>query len=109
MELDGYNEEHRIAFEHQGEQHYRKSHYSPTERDVDRRKKDDALKRKQCRQNNIKLIEIRTVITKSPLSELKSQIKKELIKLKIEIPSDFDTIQLDLGKMIPNHKKRNVQ
>jgi len=106
MELDGYNEENRIAFEHQGEQHFEKSRYSPTENDLERRKKDDALKKNQCVSNNIKLIEIRTLITKSPLSELKSQIKDELIRLNIDIPSDFDSIQPDLSKMKNYHKKR---
>jgi hypothetical protein len=108
MELDGYNEENRIAFEHQGEQHFEKNRYSPTEHDVERRKKDDALKKNQCMSNNIKLIEIRTLITKSPLSELKSQIKEELIRLNIDIPSDFDSIHPDLSKMKNYHKKRKV-
>lgn len=57
LELDGYNEELKIAFEYQGEQHYKLTHYngynSVTLLDIQRK---DALKIELCKKNGVKLI-----------------------------------------------------
>jgi hypothetical protein len=57
MELDGYNEELQIAFEYQGEQHYKLTYYNQHDSvkllDIQRK---DALKKKLCNENRVKLI-----------------------------------------------------
>jgi hypothetical protein len=59
MELDGYSESLRLAFEYQGAQHYKFiPHFHGTESNFSYRKKMDALKRRLCQENNVLLMEI---------------------------------------------------
>jgi len=57
LELDGYNEELNIAFEYQGEQHYKLTYYNEYDSvkllNIQRK---DALKIKLCKENGVKLI-----------------------------------------------------
>ncbi len=57
LELDGYNEELKMAFEYQGEQHYNLTYYNQYDSvkllDIQRK---DALKIKLCNENGVKLI-----------------------------------------------------
>jgi hypothetical protein len=55
LQLDGYDETLKIAFEYQGEQHFDTSHYYYTEGGMYR----DQLKREQCRRHDVVLIEVR--------------------------------------------------
>lgn len=59
LELDGYNEQLKLAFEYNGMQHYK---YSPKfhrkEEDLIKQKERDVLKKQKCKDNNITLIEI---------------------------------------------------
>lgn len=69
MELDGYCEEIGIAFEHQGEQHYRKvAHFNRRDETLARRIVDDAQKRNLCLEKRISLIEVPFHIPKNELS-----------------------------------------
>ena len=61
LELDGYNDELKIAFEYNGCQHYVKSFYIK-EKDLGYRKHLDDLKIKYCEENNIKLIVIPYIV-----------------------------------------------
>lgn len=55
MELDGYNEEHRIAFEYQGEYHYKPIHGEAKLRGT---KRNDDRKRKLCQRHGVTLIRV---------------------------------------------------
>jgi hypothetical protein len=60
MELDGYNEEHKLAWEYQGEYHF---NYIPFYHrnglsDLQKRKDDDQRKRDLCKENGITLLEV---------------------------------------------------
>ncbi len=58
LELDGYNEEHKIAFEHNGEHHYKTTLYSPSISDnvfILQLEKDE-VKRMNCKNKDVKLI-----------------------------------------------------
>ena len=72
LELDGYNEELKIAFEYQGEQHYKLTHYNGNDSmkllDIQRK---DALKIKLCKENGVKLI---IVSCDMPLSKYKEYL-----------------------------------
>jgi hypothetical protein len=59
MELDGFNVDLKLAFEHQGEQHYRPvSHFNRREETLIRRQRDDKMKRRLCEQQGISLIDV---------------------------------------------------
>jgi hypothetical protein len=59
MELDGYCEELAVAFEHQGEQHYRAvDHFNRRDETLVQRQKDDQKKRDLCKSNGVDLIEV---------------------------------------------------
>lgn len=106
MELDGYNEEHKIAFEHHGIQHYKRSSLHRGGNSLNKRKIDDKLKREQCTMNSIRLIEIPALFELTPLENLKEVIKDELDRLKIEIPKNFDKINPNISDMKVYHKKK---
>ena len=60
MELDGYCRALGLAFEHQGEQHYRMTaKFYRSERELVRRKAEDARKRRLCRTNGVTHLESR--------------------------------------------------
>jgi hypothetical protein len=68
MELDGFSSELSIAFEHNGEHHYRKlSHFQRREESLERRKKDDKLKVTLCRKNGVELVVIPYTIEEKSL------------------------------------------
>ena len=55
MELDGFCEELKIAFEHQGEQHFSLStHYITSKKKLDQRIEDDQIKRDWCKKHSSK-------------------------------------------------------
>lgn len=57
--FDGYNEEHKIAFEYQGYQHYSyPNHWHKTEEDFNKACQRDKDKVQYCIENNIRLITI---------------------------------------------------
>lgn len=58
LEFDGFNETLRIAFEHQGEQHFRPGIFSTGQSELNRRQALDELKRIKCLERSIALIEV---------------------------------------------------
>lgn len=59
LELDGYNEELRIAFEYNGIQHYQfPNYYMKTYEEFQRQQANDQYKIEECKNNNVKLIVI---------------------------------------------------
>ena len=66
-ELDGYNDELKIAFEQQGIQHYEyRPHFHRNGIvDLEEQQKRDESKRKQCIELGIKLIEVSYLLTGS--------------------------------------------
>jgi len=80
MELDGYNEEIGIAFEHQGTQHYKLSYFSPSIEILHRRKSDDAQKLALCLKNKVTLFfipEIRGILKLENLEQFIRNTLKE--------------------------------
>lgn len=77
LQLDGYNEELKIAFEYNGEQHYKvvDFFFKNGEKDLIKQKKRDEIKKQLCKKNNINLIII-------PYWDKKN--KYEIIKNKLE-------------------------
>ena len=72
MELDGYNENLKLAFEYNGEQHYKENFFSQN-MSLQRRIKNDELKINLCKKNGILLI---TFSPEDDLSKISEKIKK---------------------------------
>lgn len=76
IELDGFNEKLKIAFEYNGVQHYKLNKFIKTEEQLKHQQYLDNLKINYCDENNIKLVVIPYNIKHSDILEF---IKKELI------------------------------
>ena len=88
MELDGFCEKLRIAFEHQGEQHYTTgTHFVKTEEELLLRKKDDKEKKKLCNKNAVRLIAVPYEFTGTKLDEFLQFIYEECKNQKIRRPA----------------------
>lgn len=92
MELDGFNRELGIAFEHQGEQHYStKTHFIRKKAKLEKRKKDDKTKYNLCLKHNIKLIFIPEIPNRLLIDSVKEFIKEQCKRKNIPLPSGFST------------------
>lgn len=100
LELDGYCENLRLAFEHQGIQHFSRSHftYLAGSDDFEELQKRDALKEKLCEKNGVRLIKIPQLGSMLAVSNLREFIKTECLLQHLPIPDHFDAITIDLSK-----------
>lgn len=85
MELDGFNQKLKIAFEHNGAQHYKYSSHGfiKTKNELLKLQQYDNEKQKICIENNIILIIIPELGTKTPIIDLQSFIIDELKRYNI--------------------------
>jgi hypothetical protein len=86
LELDGYNEEHKVAFEYQGIQHY-KEHKLFHQRDnssLEKQQLHDKIKVDKCKENNINLIIIPYWYNFQDLDRLKKYLYDESVKIWID-------------------------
>ena len=97
LELDGYNEELQLAFEHQGIQHYEDGHFKTRRRNGKLSFKDrliyDAIKVQVCKDRNIELLVIPYTVL---VPDLELWTRSELLKLGIplcesQVPFRFKT------------------
>ena len=96
LELDGYSDKLKIAFEHQGRQHFEvDGYYIKTKADLKLRKQLDAHKRLICKQRGIFLFEIPEIGYALQIEDLPKLLLKqarknrkvfEILKKKIHIP-----------------------
>ncbi len=77
MELDGYCENLKLAFEYQGKQHFNLSSFITSQKDLDKRQKDDRRKKYLCKKNKVQLIVINY---RDNLDNLPNIIKERLNK-----------------------------
>ncbi len=103
LELDGYCEELKIAFEHQGRQHYKKT--SLFQSNFAR----DEYKRTLCKKNGVKLIEIPEVLTDTKIEDLKEFIRKQCELQKIKLPKDFKAVQVSYLEIFTYTKNQEKQ
>ena len=101
MELDGYCEKLKLAFEHQGQQHSEfQKFFHKTKFDLLIRKRDDKTKQELCKKYGITLILIDMSI---PLEDLQSFIKIEIVKSRKDLQqiinkNYFDYTSVSLNK-----------
>lgn len=89
MEFDGYCEELKIAFEHQGNYHSEltyQNQYSSIK--LNKRKKDDKLKIKLAKENGVKLISVPWVRNEIQIKDLKEFLTVQCKKLAITVPEN---------------------
>ena len=104
LQLDGYCEKHKIAFEYQGYQHFtRRSHFHKDEKRYDEQLKRDLYKKELCVKNGITLIEIIEFksISSGRIELFVNQVKERLDELKLNYnqnPFDLDFIELYRGR-----------
>lgn len=109
MQLDGYCKKLGLAFEHQGRQHYEKNKFISTDNDLNKRILLDKEKKEICNNNGVKLFIIPELDYYLEVKNLKEFIKEEAVKLKVELPSNYDDIEIDLTKAYsssPENKER---
>jgi hypothetical protein len=104
LQLDGYNETHKIAFEYQGYQHFTdKSHFHQSNKGFEDQLKRDQYKKALCKQNGIILIEIFEfkTIRSGRIQLFFEQVKEKLRELNIvysDEPFNLDLIELYRGR-----------
>ncbi|MFC4323667.1 hypothetical protein [Litchfieldia salsa] len=91
FELDGYNQELKLAFEYNGIQHYKTNgFFIKTKEELDKRKKDDKHKEHLCLEKEIHLIKVPYSINTD--KDILSFLKNELEQQGIDIINDISTI-----------------
>ena len=92
LELDMYNDELKIAIEHQGIHHFNTRNAWDNEERLEKQKVHDKLKREFCKKEGIKLFEIPELFTLTPIDELANLIQKQALKLKIQIKKNINLV-----------------
>ncbi len=96
MELDGYCKSLKLAFEHQGDYHYRLvPPYTPTEEKLRERQGMDKIKRELCTQRGIVLIEVPEIPFRLQVKKVKAFIKEQCEQKGVPLPLSFDTKKVD--------------
>jgi len=100
IELDGYCEELRLAFEYQGSQHYNKSKVFIS-RTFEEQQQVDCLKRKLCQENMITLIEVPYIIK---FKDMEKYIIEECKRKCVVTPEyeniDYKTLNISSSKKL---------
>jgi hypothetical protein len=96
-ELDGFCDQLGLAFEHQGQQHFRKvARFRVDDASLERGKRVDEAKINLCRKHGVTLIQIPEIPTLTPLPAVKSAIKEACLRHGVRLPRDFDRKSIDL-------------
>jgi hypothetical protein len=97
LELDGYCKKLNIAFEYGSHEDVKVRTNNKNYKAV---LEKDKFKQKRCDELGIKLLQLTTdsLTQLHPADHLKNQIKQELIRLKIQIPSSFDSTPLQINQ-----------
>jgi len=99
MELDGFCPSLKLAFEHQGQQHYKQvDYFHRLKNSFKNRKLYDELKKELCRKHGIALIEVPEIPTLLPVEEVKAYLKTECRKNNINLPKGFEKIKINLKR-----------
>lgn len=97
MELDGYCSLLKLAFEHQGLQHYEQIKYFHSNSDkLQRLQSRDQYKRDLCKANGVTLIEVPSILDVLGINSVKSFIHDELLKKGISLPFGFEQKKVNL-------------
>lgn len=100
MELDGYNNNLKIAFEHHGLQHYQVVGWnlSPSARQLAAVQARDKLRRKSCRNAGVALIVVPSIGSLTPIEKLEHLITTKLRRQNIRLPKNYFGIRVDYSQ-----------
>jgi hypothetical protein len=110
MELDGYSQTLKIAFEHQGTQHYRSiKFFDFSKTKLKKIQENDQKKRDLCRDNGINLIEVPSILEILGIDNVKSFIREELLKNGIPLAHNFENKEVSLSSVYRPNKLGELQ
>lgn len=109
MELDGYAADLGIAFEHNGEHHYKVSRFSASPAKLRQRREDDEQKKVLCRRHGITLVEIPQLIGRVKERTVKRYILDCCNKAGVKIPPRARRIPVDLSGAYDPGKLRELR
>lgn len=99
MELDGYNEDLQLAFEHQGKQHFSLTYtFIDSDERLSQRITDDELKKKLCEERGIALLQVPEIPSLLPIRKVKQFIKDECLARGIKLPNNFDEKEVNFNE-----------
>ena len=98
MELDGYCKSLRLAFEHQGLQHYKHVKAWMSKADFKKRLKDDEQKVSLCSKNGVRLVLVPEIFTLTKLEDLLQGIYDECKRLRVRTPAGMREKTIDLSR-----------
>ncbi len=100
MELDGYNKELRLAFEHQGLQHYQITPpFVRNERQLAQRQRDDELKARICEQHNVRLLAVPQLGDLLSIDDLTQYILDWCDSIDVAVSPDNLAKEIDLSEV----------
>jgi hypothetical protein len=114
LELDGYNEEIKLAFEHHGLQHYQyNSRFYNKIKDFKKRLEFDKYKKDKCLENDVKLLVIPSIPEKLRIEDVSAFLISELQKQKVsfdlnKVPESVKIVSPSINKTIERLKELAV-
>lgn len=106
MELDGYCDSLKLAFEHQGDQHFIvKDIFIKNEASLALRQKDDVLKEKLCKENGVNLIVVPEIPKRLSIGNVKEYIIKECSRNGVKISENINNVEISLKKIYTSQSR----
>lgn len=107
LELDGYSEKLKIAFEHQGYQHTQKSHWHRSILQLKEQEKRDKLKRSLCRKHKIQLIEFPQLNVDLKTQDVEGYIFEWIKNNKIDVKLNHKPLDLNKAYILTDKIKEH--
>jgi hypothetical protein len=98
MRFDGYNAEHRFAFEHHGTQHYIETKFYKDDA-FKKRQIDDGTKEKLAKENGIRLFVVNQLFLKTDFDQLRSSLLAFAENHSIPTVTNAETICIDVNSI----------
>jgi len=100
LQLDGYNEQLAIAFEHHGLQHYQRvPQFHRTAEEFSAQQERDAQKAEMCKSHGVRLFIIPAIPDLTSLADLPGVIAQQATQLGLATPRDAGTVSPDLNRV----------